>query len=62
MKKTDNGGNTNKRRNLGNVCISQALWVEEKGRLRKKRKGSREVGHFKNSARELKNTQWGAIQ
>lgn len=48
MKKTDNGGNTNKCRNLGNVYISQALWVEEKRRLRKKRKGSREVGHFKN--------------
>ena len=58
MKKTDNGGNTNKCRNLGNVYISQALWVEEKRRLRKKRKGSREVGHCKNSALELKNSQW----
>ena len=57
MKKTEKGGNKNKCRNLGNVYISQALWVGEKRRLQKKRKESREVGHLKNSALELKNTQ-----
>ena len=57
MKKTDKGGTKSKCRNLGNVYISQALCMEGKRRLRKKRKGSREVGHFKNSALELKNTQ-----
>lgn len=62
MKKTDNGGNTNKLQKSRQRLYFTGVVGGGERKAKEKKKRKREVGHFKNSARELKNTQWGAIQ